>query len=169
MRKSRIIYIIIFLIVLGGIFFYFKKEPSFGVISEFQEISWVRPTTDDQWKEDVKNEQLNYRFDFQLEEMRANLAEKIVKHKDDLDRLVECPDCYKYPLQKEGLKTAEIDQRYTEQVAQAREEYERVGRSLERIENEQRLRQQGKVERIQDILKIQPSTDREREELKKLK
>ena len=134
-----------------------------------QAIDWVRPTSDAEWAEDVKQEQLNYRFDFQLEEMRANLAEKIVKHKDDLDRLIECPDCFKYPLQKEGLKTPEINQRYDEQVAQARGEYERVGRSLERIENEQRLRTEGKVERTQDIIKIHPSTDREREELKKLR
>src|SRR3990167_8757821 len=60
-------------------------------------LGWIRPTTDAEWAEDVKNEQLNMRLDFQLEEMRDNLSRKIIIHKDNLDTLLECPDCFKYP------------------------------------------------------------------------
>ena len=144
------------------------------ILPVFQEVSWQRPTTDDGWKEDVKNEQLNFRFDFQLEEMRANLSEKVLKHKADLDELVDCLDCFKYPLRQlkiDGVRQftdQEIEEQYADQLTQRREEYERVSRSIERIEAEQRLRREGKVNRKEDQKKIQSSTDREREEMKKL-
>src|SRR3990167_7254989 len=102
--KKILIIASIFLASFGGYFGY--QSLGAPIVPEFQEIKWIRPLTDDQWKEDVKNEQLNHRLDFQLEDMRVNLSEKIVKHKTDLDRLVDCPDCFKYPLRQEGLKIA---------------------------------------------------------------
>lgn len=168
---------VIFLAIGIGIYLVPEKETLGNVIPQtYSAVGWTRPTKDADWKEDVKAEGLNHRHDFQLEEMRANLSEKVVKHKADFDRLAECPDCFKYDLSKlkneDGtlmFTTEEVDTQYTEQLAQAREEYERVARSLERIEAEQRLRKEGKVERKEDILLAKPSTDREREELEKLK
>ena len=139
-----------------------------------QNISWQRRQTAAQWKEDVKNEQLNYRFDFQLEEMRANLAKKVIKHKADYDQLIECLDCFKYPLKlqknEDGTRMftdAQINEQYNDQLQSRLEEYERVSRSIERIEAEQRLRKGG-LNRKEEIKKLKPSTDREREEMKKL-
>ena len=138
--------------------------------NEFPATGWIRPTTDEQWKENVKRESLNIRFDYQLNEMKANLSEKIIKHKQDLDELVDCPECFKYPLAKSDplLTSQEIETRYQESLTQAREEYERVKISLERIDAEIRLRFEKKVDRKQDILKLKPSTKEEMEELKKL-
>ena len=155
-----------------------QKDESLGAVlpQTYSGIGWTRPNTDAKWIEDVRAEGLNHRHDFQLEEMRASLSEKVVKHKADFDRLTECPDCFKYDISKQKnddgtlrYTTQEVNEQYAQQLAQAQEEYERVSRSIERIEAEQRLRKDGKVSRKEDILKAKPSTDREREEYEKLK
>ena len=132
-------------------------------------IDWTTPTTDAGWAEDVKAEQLNMRLDYQLSEMKDNLDKKTPIRKKTYDFLIECPQCFKYPLLKEGKSQNEIDELYIEELNQAQDEYEKLDRSLRRIDKEIDLRKRGVVDRKQDILKLNPSTDREREELKKLK
>ena len=140
-------------------------EPPFVPTS----IEWTRPTTDAEWAEDVKAEQLNYRFDFQLEEMKINLEERLTLRKQQLNDLIICPSCFKYPLQKEGLELSIINDKYNDDLSQKREMYERTKISLERVNKEIDLRIRKVVIRKEDILKIKTSTDREREELGKLR
>ena len=63
----------------------------------------------------------------------------------------------------------DVNNEYQNQVNQATWEVEKLKQSVERMEKEMELRKAGKVNRREDILKAKPSTDKEREELKKLK
>lgn len=135
----------------------------------YQVIQWQKPTTDAGWAEDVKVESLNLRFDYQLEEMRTSHEAKLVKFLED-NEVTACPECIKFRLKKSNpeMTQAEIDALYAEQLAQYNWEVDKLSQSVERIKKEQELRRDKKVNRKQDILKIQPSTDKEKQELKKL-
>lgn len=154
----------------GGIYLRAIVTPPTPIdLNSYAEIGWIKPTKDIDWEEDVKAEQLNMRLDYQLEEMRINLSEKLVKHEADLLELRDCSQCYKYPLQKKGIAQADIDAQYDNDLNNKQLDYELIKRSLERVENEIRLRADKTVDRKEDIIKIQPSTEKEKEEIEKLK
>ena len=67
------------------------------------------------------------------------------------------------------MSQTEIDALYAEQLAHYNWEIDKLNQSIERIKKEQELRKDKKVNRKQDILRIQLSTDKEKQELKKLK
>ena len=136
----------------------------------YQTVSWDKPKNDTEWKEDVKAEQLNYRLDFQLEEMKVGLEEKIIRVQKPLyDKATLYPDAIKWEYVQQGLTEPELTKQVNERIAQYIYEYEKVAQSIERINKEIELRKDGKVDRTDDILIAKPSTDKEREELDKLK
>lgn len=143
--------------------------------NELEMLQWNRPTTDAEWAEDVLAEGLNFRFDYQLEEMLPSHTLKRDIMAEELKKYVDCPECLKYDIGeslKADFKGAELEQKidemFNEQFIQKRQDYQMIARSVERIGKEIDLRKKGVVNRKSDILKITPSTDREKEELKKL-
>lgn len=144
--------------------------------NQFEVLQWERPKTDVEWAEDVKRESLNFRFDYQLAEMLSSHIFKRDEIAKDLQKYVDCPECIKYDIGqtlKTDFKDSELEQKvnemFNEQLLQKRQDYQMIARSVERIEKEIDLRKSGIVERKSDLLEITPSTEREREELKKLK
>lgn len=144
--------------------------------NQFEMLQWERPKGDLEWAEDVKRESLNFRFDYQLAEMLSSHIFKRDQMAEELQKYADCPECVKYEIRnglKEKFKNPELEQKinemFNEQLFQKRQDYQTITRSVERIEKEIDLRERGIVDRKSDLLKITPSMDREREELKKLK
>ena len=136
----------------------------------YQVIEWIRPTTDAEWAEDVKAESLNLRFDYQLQEMLTSHQAKLEKFLED-NKISACPECIKFDLKKANpeMSIAEIDILYAEQLAGYNWEIDKLNQSVERLQKEIELRKDKKVNRKEDIKRITPSTDKEKEELIKLK
>ena len=86
---------------------------------------------------------------------------------DSWSRISRFPDVLRSELLDMGIAESELEQQFAERVNHARWDLEKLKQSIERIQKEQELRAKG-IDRTQGLLKIQPSTDREREELNKL-
>jgi len=150
----------------GGIEMLPENQPPY----EYQKVVWTRPTTDANWAEDVKAEQLNIRLDFQLQQMKENLEDKILRVQKPLyDKATLYPDAIKYEYIQQGLIEPELTKQVNERIAQYTFEYEKMAQSIERINKEIDLRKNGKVERTNDILSAKPSTEKEKIEINKLK
>jgi len=67
-------------------------------LEAIQEWEAAKPTTDSDWAEDVKKENLDIKFDYQLEEMLESHADKITKVEKDLDKFTNWPQAIKYEL-----------------------------------------------------------------------
>lgn len=133
-------------------------------------LVWEKPTTDEQWNEDVKKEQLNTRFDYQLQEMKKAHEEKLVEMKKLYDKATLYPDAIRWELMEAGIvPVEELDAEVAKQIASLKWEYEKLQQSVERINKEIELRKDGKVDRKTEISKIQPSTPEEKAELEKIK
>jgi len=80
-------------------------------------------------------------------------------------------ECVKFKLRQANpdWSVQDVNNEYQNQVSQATWEVEKLKQSIERMENEMRLRKAGKVNRRENILKAKPSTEREKEEIKKLR
>ena len=177
--KKPLFFLILLSLILAGAFatksFLIKKNSSSSE-SEIDMLQWDRPKTDAEWAKDVLAEGLNFRFDYQLDEMLSSHSSKRDILGEDLQKYIDCPECVKYEIRKslkEEFKNPELEQKvndmFNERLAKSREEYQMISRSVERIAKEIDLRKRGIVDRGSDLLKITPSMDREREELKKLK
>lgn len=123
-----------------------------------QVIQWVKPTTDAQWAEDVKIESLHLKFGSQLTDMKESLENKLPLQEADLDKITRCPECISWELEEQFTqmfddaeidldKTLEgktlqqwIDGEFAEQLVNTTWESEKVRQSIERIDNEIRLR-----------------------------
>lgn len=157
---------------------FFQQERPLGVSLENpQVIEWVKPTTDAEWAEDVKKESLDLKFDFQLTEMKENLEGKLPLHKEDLREITNCPECIRWGLRQNfeadfdniGLnynrkfegKTVQdwIDGEFDEQVVSRTWEVEKVKQSIERIDNEIRLRASGFLKVINRLPPDSPERD----------
>ena len=156
-------------------------------LPEYQKVVWTRPTTNEAWAEDVKAESLNVKLDFALDEMEQSLTEKLPKVQKNLDKFIQCPECIRFELKErftqmfkdqgidldkklEGKTLQEwIDGEFNSQLAYYQWKTDKINQSLERIAKEKELRKDKKVDRTNDILSAQPSTDKEKEEIIKLK
>jgi hypothetical protein len=131
-----------------------------------QEIVWEKPLTDEQWAEDVKKESLDVKFDHQLEQMVSSLKNKLPKLEEEYDKLIQYPDIKRFELRQQyefdgidGLEGQElldvIEAELAKDTKTALWEIEKVKQSIERIENEQRLRGKGFVSVID---RVEPDT-----------
>jgi len=136
-----------------------------------QVIVWQKPTTDEEWAEDVKKEQLHIRFDYQLQEMKKDQEERLPAINKLYDKATLYPDAIRWELMEQGIVEPELTKEVNDKIAQIKWAREKTMQSIERIDKEIELRSKmfNKVDRTADILKIQPSTEKEREELNKLK
>lgn len=175
MKKELIIAGIIILIsLIVGVWFVSRKEPTplevqlSGVI--YQTLTWDKPTTDAQWAEDVKQESLNFKLDYELQEMKESHENKLFKvQKPLLDKATLYPDAIRYEYIQQGIEEPELTKQVNERIAQYKWEYEKMAQSIERINKEIDLRRQKKVDRTNDILSTNPSTEQEKIEIQKLK
>lgn len=179
LKRRFILFILIVLILAGVAFavknFFFNKSQLVGE-NELEMLQWDRPKTDTEWAKGVLAEGLNFRFDYQLEEMLSSHSAKRDKLAEELQKYADCPECVRYEI-KENLKAdffgVELEQKvidmFNEQLSQRRKDYQVISRSVERIVKEIDLRKRAIVDRRSDLLQVTPSTEREREELKKLK
>ncbi len=155
----------IFILILGvsatiGLVAQQFREKPLGVhLVNPQVVEWVKPVNDAQWAEDVKKESLDLKFDYQLTQMKESLERKLPLHQTDLDKITLCPECIRWELRQEfedmfeergnpskvEKKTLQqwIDEEFASQLNQKTRELEKVTQSIERIDNEIRLRSSG--------------------------
>ena len=146
------------------------EEPKI-ILDNPQMIVWQKPTTDAEWAEDVKKEGFEHRTDAILQEMIDVHKAKLVRVIEGNRETLECMECIKFKLRQANpdWSVADVNNEYQNQVNQATWEVEKLKQSVERMDNEMRLRKAGKVNRRENILKAKPSTERERMEINKLK
>ena len=113
-----------------------------------QVVDWVKPTTDAEWAEDVKEESLHLKYDEQLAAMLFSHKEKLVALEEDKKVEFECPECVRWELATENpdWTQREIDARYQRELNSSIWEVEKLKQSIERIEKEIALRKSGFVE-----------------------
>lgn len=136
--------------------------PDSKPVYEYADLVWEKPITDEQWAEDVKKEQLDTRFDYQLQEMKVSHEAKLIKMQELYDKATLYPDAIRWELKQNGIEEPELTKQVNEQTANIKWEYEKLQQSIERINKEIELRKNGKVDRKTDISKIQPSTPEEK-------
>ena len=128
--------------------------------------SWVKPTTDKEWAEDVKAESFDVKFDYQLAQMKESLIAKLPHAEKELNRHTRFPDYIKSEIEegfakapqmedafkKDGLCEGRTLKQWVDDEFQQKYEYSqwklgKFNQSIERITKEQELRVVKKVER----------------------
>lgn len=126
----------------------------------YEKINWEKPTTDIDWAEDVKKENFNVKYYYQLEQMENNLTEKLPKVQTDLDKFTECPECIKWELKeqfkeeytkKNDLDKA-VDDEFESQLNYYNWKKDKINQSVERLGKEKELRDTKKVDRTNELL-----------------
>jgi hypothetical protein len=142
----------------GGASIVLNDKPKEIKLENPQKVQWDKPTTDAEWAEDVKAEQFDIRSTEKLEEMSKVHTEKLKQITKTGAKLVECPDCARYEIkqnllneQEQGTEFEEdietlTEKTYQEQLAQYQYDIETLTRSVERMNEELRLREKGFVE-----------------------
>ena len=137
-------------LLLGGILgvgaTLFSQEE--GVVLENpQAIVWNKPTTDEQWAEDVKEESFHIKSTGILEEMRETHLNKIEKINNLERKLIDCPECIRYELKEfhPDWSQEEIESEYQDRLWRYHRDIEKLTQSIERMDNELRLREKGFV------------------------
>ena len=150
-------------LIAGGVYF---TSSNLGVgipATEYGQLGWIRPITDEGWDKDVKAEQLDLRSDVVLDEMLTRHVEKQARVWESYREWEECPECIKYKIRK-NLEAQEenknlnknqlntlVETQFNDEWANSKEDYERLKRSVERMTKEKEMRGNGKVKRIKTI------------------
>ena len=125
--------------------------------------------TDAEWAEDTKEEGLNYRFDYELEEMKVSLESKFERVQEpDYIKATQYPEAIEWELVQRGFVEPELTVEKDKVIAQLIDQYNRILISIERVDKEIDLRERDVVDRTEDILSVKPSTPRAKEEYEKL-
>lgn len=121
-----------------------------------QKISWTKPTTDAQWAEDIKAENFDIKSTGVLQVMRDTHAAKLQRIINNNKKIVECPACVKYDIRAnlklridggeviENLEVS-VENEYQNQLTSYQWDIEKLTQSVERMDNELRLRERGFV------------------------
>ena len=122
--------------------------------SQLQEVlDWQKPTTEAQWAEDTKEESLNLKFDYQLDEMLVSHQNKLAeKVQPVMDKILLFPDSIRAELYEQGLRDQELEDEFASQVNYWKWKTEKLKQSLERIQKEIELRTTKKIDRIDEII-----------------
>lgn len=140
---------LIALIGIGGGFYYNQQLGANPKVSldNPQVVSWTKPTTDAEWAEDVKVESFHIKSTGKLTEMRDVHAKKLERVQAGKKEVFECRACidFKYKEAHPEATQAEIDANYADELAKANWEVEKLKQSVERMDNELRLRDKGFV------------------------
>lgn len=146
MNKKLVIGAGVGLALTAGIITFLPNDPSI-TLNNPQKISWVKPNTDAKWAEDVKAENFDIKSTEVLQEMRDNHANKLQRIIDGNKKIVECPTCIKYDLQTNNPEwtQTDVDNEYANQLSSYQWDIEKLTQSVERMDNEIRLRAKGFV------------------------
>lgn len=139
-------------------------------------IDWElkKPKKDSDWAEDVKKENLDVKFDHQLDEMLETHADKLNKTEEDLDVFTNWPDVKRYELTQrftQMFKDAAVDgvepvaienktlQEWVDEEFESQHNYylwkvAKLNQSVDRIAKEIELRATGKLE-VKDDKKLE--------------
>ena len=150
-NKIKIISGVVGLTVVAGVLTFLPTDPTI-TLNNPQKISWIKPTTDAEWAEDVKAENFDIKSTEVLQEMREAHASKLQRVIDGNKKLVECPECARYDVrqnlsQQEGIENLDVsvENEYQNQLSQYQWDIEKLIQSVERMDNEIRLRVKGFV------------------------
>ena len=116
-------------------------------LSFAQTVIWDKPTTNEGWAEDVKEESLHYKYYEQLKEMKESLIAKLPQPQDDLYWLLRYPDAKRKELEIDGYKPVEVEEILKQDINYYRWKVSKIEQSIERIEKEIYLRDIGFVDR----------------------
>ena len=137
-------------------------------LNEILEWQLKKPKNNKDWAEDVKKENLDVKYDFQLSEMEKSHADKIPKVEDDLYKFEKYPDVIRYELEqqfKNDFKGEELTKIMEEEFESQHNYYKwkkaKLDQSVERIKKERKLRASGFVvadkgddKKLKDVSKI---------------
>jgi len=166
------IFIILFLLILSGCASKadLKLETKLGADTlNYQVLDWKKPTTDAEWAEDVKKESLNFKLDYELQQMKTDLENKLIRVQQPLLDKINYPDAIRWEMIQAGIKEPELTKEVEQRITQYKLEYEKMSQSIERISKEIELRKNGKIDRTNDIISTTPSTEQEKIEIQNLK
>lgn len=148
--NKKIIGGIIGVVALGGVGGVVYQN--FGVAPKVtldnpQVIQWTKPSTDAGWAEDVKAENFDIKSTGKLTEMKEVHEAKLLRVQTGKKEVFECRPCidFKYKEANPSATQAEINANYTDELAKANWEVEKLKQSVERMDNEFRLREKGFV------------------------
>ena len=112
-----------------------------------QVVVWTKPTTDAGWAEDIKAENFDIKSTGKLTEMRDVHVAKLKRVEEGKREVFECRECidFKYKQANPDWKQIDVDNNYANELAQANWEVEKLKQSVERMDNELRLRDKGFV------------------------
>lgn len=140
--KNTLISLIV-LLLLGG--------TGYSVSQQFG-ASFSESKTDAEWAEDVKAENLDIKSTEVLEEMKASHTAKLQRLIETSKILFDCPECVKYEIRQNFERYSEIrnldvmvEAEYQNQLDHYHLSIEKINQSLERMDNELRLREEGFV------------------------
>lgn len=115
-------------------------------------ISWDKPVNDAEWAEDVKAENLDIKSTETLQVMLESHTKKLERLQDTFQReYVDCVECTKYDIKTylenngETNDAQAVDNVFTNEKNSDTAEIAKLTRSIERMENELRLRSEGFV------------------------
>lgn len=120
-----------------------------------QKIVWDKPTTDEEWAEDVKKENFDIKSDGVLDKMIESSTSKLERLEKDFVKYVECPECtywhYKelfdavHSKESESWRDEEATRQAQNDYDQRLYEIEKIKQSIERMNKELELRDKGFV------------------------
>lgn len=144
--KLKIISGVVGLAVVAGVLTFLPNDPTITLTNP-QKVEWIKPTTDAGWAEDVKAENFDIKSTGVLQEMRATHANKLQRIIDNGKEITECPTCIKYDLQSANPEwtQTDVDNEYANQLSSYQWNVEKLTQSVERMDNELRLRAKGFV------------------------
>ena len=105
------------------------------------------------WAEDIKNESLHVKYDYQLSDMKRSLDKKIPVVSESLFIASTYPDVYRHSMYQEfkddGLSdtalSTQIDKEYNDHLYYLRWKEAKIQQSTDRLVEEIRLRSEGFV------------------------
>ena len=142
-------------------------------LQSIQDWQLNKPTKNADWAEDVKAENLDVKFDHQLEEMEKSHQDKIPKVEKDLDKFDNWPDVVRYELTQQMTQMFEsakvddvvpekvegktlkewVDDEFASQHLYYQWKKAKLEQSVERIKKERELRSSGYLEVKEQKLK----------------
>lgn len=135
---------------IGGATYYFGADEAKVVFdpATAQVVQWEKPTTDEEWAEDVKQESFDIKSTGKLTEMRDVHVEKLQRVKYDKAEVFECPECIRFNAKKNypDWSADDIEAYYQDELAKAHWEVEKLEQSIERMDKELELREKGFVD-----------------------
>src|SRR3990167_1962823 len=142
-------------------------------LQAIQDWELDKPSTDEEWVEDVKTENLDVKFDYQLQEMLDSHSDKVLKVEKDFDVFTNWPQVKTYeftqqftqmfedqgnPADFEGKTLQQwIDEEFESQQLTYTWKVAKLNQSVERIAKEIELRASGYLE-VKDDRGIEAGT-----------